>query len=115
MMRWAKRWFSIGSGSRQARKPRPVKRIRLQVEALEDRVVPTLQVLSPADPTLFATGAGGGLSGSGRTISDDGRFVVYGSGDNVVPGDHNYSGDVFVRDLQTGAVTLVSVNLQGTT
>jgi hypothetical protein len=41
--------------------------------------------------------------------------VVFGGGDNIIPGDHNYAPDVFVRDLQTGNVTLVSVNTNGTT
>jgi Tol biopolymer transport system component len=89
-------------------------RRRLELELLEDRLAPALQVLSLADPSLFATGAAGDLSGPGRTISDDGRFVVYDGGDNVVPNDHNYTTDVFVRDLQTGAATLVSVNQAGT-
>src|SRR5262249_22694554 len=94
---------------------RPRLRARLLLEKLEDRVVPTLQTLSLADPQLLATVAGGGLNGIGRSISDDGRYVVFGGGDNIVSGDHNYAPDVFVRDLQTGAVTLVSVNSAGTT
>jgi Tol biopolymer transport system component len=93
----------------------PSRRARPRLEALEDRLAPALQVLSVADPNLFGTAAGGTLSGVGRTISDDGRYVVYSGGDNVVPGDHNYNDDVFVRDLQTGAATLVSVNTSGTT
>jgi Tol biopolymer transport system component len=81
---------------------------------LEDRLAPALQALSLADPSLLATGAGGTVSMIGRTISDDGRYVVFDAGDNIVPGDHNYAPDVFVRDLQTGTVTLVSVNTRGT-
>jgi hypothetical protein len=114
MMRWASRWFKSKSSNRPTSRPRPFLRARPRLEALEERVVPTLQALSLADPTLLAMGAVGGLTQTGRTISDDGRYVVYTGGDNVVAGDHNYLDDVFVRDLQTGAATLVSVNTQGT-
>jgi Tol biopolymer transport system component len=47
-------------------------------------------------------------------ISADGRFVAFtSSADNLVAGDTNKSQDVFVRDLQTGTTTLVSVNTSG--
>ena len=43
-------------------------------------------------------------------MSDDGRYVVFDSyADNLVDNDTNESSDVFVRDLQTGTTTLVSV------
>jgi Tol biopolymer transport system component len=51
---------------------------------------------------------------SGTSISADGRFVVFGSlATNLVPGDTNGTTDVFVRDLQLGKTTLVSVNSNG--
>jgi hypothetical protein len=105
----------IRSSQKPCTTPIRSRRARPRLELLEDRVAPAVQALSLADPNLYATGAGGILSGVGRTISDDGRYVVYDGGDNVVPGDHNYAYDVFVRDVQTGAPTLVSVNLNGTT
>lgn len=47
-------------------------------------------------------------------ISGNGRYVVFTSGaDNLVPGDTNRASDVFVRDLQLGTTTLVSVNTNG--
>ena len=47
----------------------------------------------------------------GRSYSDDGRYLVFGSrAANLVSDDINNDADVFVRDRQTGAVTLVSRN-----
>jgi hypothetical protein len=54
-------------------------------------------------------GCGDGASPS-ATMSPDGRFVVFVSlADNLVPGDTNGIADVFLRDLQAGTTTLVSV------
>jgi Tol biopolymer transport system component len=47
-------------------------------------------------------------------ISADGRFVAFGlDAANLVPGDTNDSGDVFVRDRQTGRTTRISVTARG--
>jgi Tol biopolymer transport system component len=47
-------------------------------------------------------------------ISSDGRYVAFTSmADNLVPGDTNEDQDVFVRDVQAGTTTLVSVNSSG--
>ncbi|HUL50970.1 MAG TPA: hypothetical protein VLU94_00150, partial [Candidatus Nitrosotalea sp.] len=48
------------------------------------------------------------------SISGDGRYVAFSStADNLVPGDTNKVEDVFVRDLQTGTTTLVSLSTNG--
>jgi Tol biopolymer transport system component len=48
------------------------------------------------------------------SLSDDGRYVAFTSGaSNLIPGDDNGQGDVFVRDRQTGVTTLVSVGENG--
>lgn len=48
-------------------------------------------------------------------ITDDGRYVVFRTmAGNAVPTDTNGADDVFVRDLQANATTLVSVNQAGT-
>jgi Tol biopolymer transport system component len=48
------------------------------------------------------------------TISQDGRFVGFTSGaSDLVPGDDNNSTDVFLYDIQSGALTLLSVNQAG--
>ena len=50
-----------------------------------------------------------------RTISADGRFVVYeSSASDLVVNDLNGHEDVFVCDMKTGTTTLVSVNRAGT-
>lgn len=50
----------------------------------------------------------------GSTISANGRFVAFDSyTDGLVPGDTSGLNDVFVRDLQTGQLSLVSVNAAG--
>ena len=47
-------------------------------------------------------------------ISDDGRFVVFRSAaTNLVPDDFNWEWDVFIRDLQAGVTTRVSVSTDG--
>ena len=51
---------------------------------------------------------------SNPKISDDGRFVAFASSaPNLVPGDTNNGSDVFVRDVQTGTTTRVSVGPGG--
>lgn len=60
-----------------------------------------------------------GVQGNGDSfdaaVSVDGRFVAFSSAaSNLVPGDTNGVDDVFVRDLETGAITCVSVGSDGT-
>jgi hypothetical protein len=48
-------------------------------------------------------------------ISGNGRYVVFTSAaSNLAKNDTNFSSDVFIRDLQTGSNSLVSVNSAGT-
>jgi Tol biopolymer transport system component len=48
------------------------------------------------------------------SISADGRFVAFTSdASNIVPGDTNNTGDIFVRDLLTNTTTCVSVDSAG--
>jgi uncharacterized repeat protein (TIGR01451 family) len=52
---------------------------------------------------------------SAPVLSADGRFVAFESfASDLVANDTNNDGDVFVRDLQAGTTTLVSVNSGGT-
>ena len=56
-----------------------------------------------------AAGAGVQLSSEDARISGDGRFVTFASySDSLVPNDQNGSRDVFVKDLSTGRIALVS-------
>ncbi len=69
--------------------------------------------------TLVSTpgsgGAGNEASGFGSLdISADGRFVAFDSvASNLVPGDENGVRDIFMRDMQTGAIALVSTSAAG--
>jgi Ca2+-binding RTX toxin-like protein len=62
--------------------------------------------------TLASSSASGELGNGFNTnaaISGNGRYVVFESGaTNLVPGDLNGTGDVFRKDLETGAIVLVS-------
>ena len=62
--------------------------------------------------------ATGGVQADGRSfvpaVSADGRYAAfYSDATNLVTGDGNNSRDVFVRDLQTGETTRVSVESGG--
>ncbi len=61
------------------------------------------------------TGIGGGNSNSyGGTISTNGRYVVFASdASDLVAGDTNNVTDVFLRDMQAGTTTLISVATNG--
>jgi Tol biopolymer transport system component len=49
------------------------------------------------------------------TVSADGRYIAFTSvANDLVPNDQNNQPDVFVRDLQTGVTSLVSINLAHT-
>lgn len=66
--------------------------------------------------TRASVGVGGveAPDGGGGKISGDGRFVVFTSySANLVAGDTNGTGDVFVRDRQTSTTTRVSVGAGG--
>jgi Tol biopolymer transport system component len=60
---------------------------------------------------------GGDPDGGGSfdpSISADGRFVAFwSSASNLVPGDHNFRQDVFVRDLRNKTTRRVSVDTTG--
>ena len=56
-----------------------------------------------------ADGSGVSLGSEDASVSGDGRFVVFTSySDALVPGDTNGTRDIFVKDLYTGAIALVS-------
>lgn len=65
--------------------------------------------------SVGTNGANADAPSAEEVISADGRFVAFSStADNLVPGDNNSARDVFIRDLQAGTTTLVSVNNPGT-
>ena len=65
--------------------------------------------------SVDSNGNQGNSSSSSPSISADGRYVAFQSqSSNLVAGDTNNSGDVFVHDLQTGKTSRVSVDSSGT-
>jgi Tol biopolymer transport system component len=73
-----------------------------------------------AGTTVLVSVNGAGTNSGNRlsvlpSVSADGRFVAFQSNaSDLVANDTNGTADVFVRDLQTGTTTLVSVNRTGT-
>jgi len=64
--------------------------------------------------SVDSLGAQGNGFSTVPAISGDGRVVGFESGsDNLVAGDTNFYGDVFVHDRQTGATSRVSVDSLG--
>src|SRR5262245_14091923 len=101
-----RRWLGWLMSRPVHRRPRP------SVETLEDRIVPVVQPLTLADPSLYGVG---GLGASTQpSISADGQLIAFvSSADNLVPNDTNGQPDAFVYNRSTGAVTLVSVGVDG--
>ena len=69
--------------------------------------------------TLLSINQGRTASGHGLSkepsVDQNGRFASFSSTANdLVSGDANNSSDVFVRDLQAGPITLLSMNAAGT-
>jgi Ca2+-binding RTX toxin-like protein len=71
---------------------------------------------APAFKLVSSTAAGAGvqLGSEDASVSGDGRFVVFTSySDALVAGDSNGTRDIFVKDLNTGAIALVSKSAAG--
>lgn len=75
---------------------------------VRDRVAGTTEGISVVPGVEF------GNTSDAPSISADGRYVAFESWeDDVVPGDTNFSFDIFVRDRTTGTVERVSVSSAG--
>lgn len=69
----------------------------------------TFAAESVVPPDVAGSAATGAGMAAAPRISADGRWVVFSSeAGNLVPGDHNNSADVFLRDRQAGTTLLVS-------
>jgi Ca2+-binding RTX toxin-like protein len=81
-----------------------------------DVFVRDLQSQTTTLVTVNKDGTDSGNYGSSNPVfSADGRFVAFSShAVDLVVTDTNYMANVFVRDLQLGTTTLVSVNIDGT-
>lgn len=74
-----------------------------------------LRIISVERVSVDSQGNEGNGGSSGLlSISADGRFVAFTSrASNLVAGDNNGVGDVFVHDRQTGQTTRVSISFNG--
>lgn len=89
-----------------------------------DRVTGDLQLVADGDIVSNADGSTLVRGASNPSISDDGRFVAFSTGQRLVAGDTNDNVDVYVRDMDvplqpdriaSGAYTLVSARDGGST
>ncbi len=70
----------------------------------------TIQLVSTS-----TTGEQGKWDSGNAHFSADGRYVVFTSYANLIaPSDNTYSPQIFIKDLQTGAIQCVSTNAAGT-
>lgn len=92
---------------------------RLPLVALASTVCAVPVHASPGDTRLVSRSAvtdqaATGYLDTGKSISADGRYVVFVSWDpSLVPGDTNGAADIFVRDRRTGLVERVNVSSSG--
>ena len=92
------RWNGIGQP------PPPYSEVLLR-----DLTAGTTQLVSVHSGTQFGTSFS-----DWPDVSGDGRYVAFSSGaSDLVAGDQNDQGDVFVRDVQTQTTTRVSVDANG--
>ncbi len=78
---------------------------------VRDRVTGMVERVSVSSEGVEGKGESGrqGFRARQRTISADGRFVVFDSrAPNLVPGDDNEAADTFVRDRATGTTTRIT-------
>ncbi len=77
-----------------------------------------MAVPAMAGTTELVSISSDGVQGNGWSlqskISADGRFILfYSTSGNLVPNDTNGTGDMFVRDLETGTTERVSISSDG--
>ena len=63
--------------------------------------------------SVNSAGQQGDSSSHAPAISADGRFVVFHANSSLAPEDTNQQTDVYVRDVQAGITTLVSIGFDG--
>jgi hypothetical protein len=89
-----------------------------------DRLTGDLQLVADGDIVSNADGSTLVRGASNPSISDDGRYVVFSTGQRLVAGDTNDNVDVYVRDMSiplapdrvgSGAYSLVSAKDGGST
>ena len=71
-------------------------------------------LVSVSDAAAPAGVTGSSDSAASQFTADGQRLLFFSLAANLVPNDTNRAFDVFLRDLNTGITTLVSVNRDGT-
>lgn len=97
---------------------RPVRALAARTAAAAAALLlPAPALAAPGVTSAVSVSSAGVVGDSGSNYADmtpDGRFVSFASmASNLVPGDTNGVGDVFVRDRRSGATERVSVGLKG--
>ncbi|SCG72166.1 WD40-like Beta Propeller Repeat [Micromonospora inositola] len=81
---------------------------------VRDRATGTTERVSVATGGAQSTGAQFTVNSTDPVISADGRYVAFVSdAANLVPGDTNFTDDVFLRDRTAGTTTRISVSTAG--
>ena len=63
--------------------------------------------------SVSSEGQQGDSSSHAPAISGDGRFIVFHANSSLAPEDTNETTDVYLRDVQAGTTTLVSIGFDG--
>src|SRR2546423_1869643 len=105
-----RRWLFSSVKERESRlgRSRRAAKVRPRLEHLEDRTL--------LATTLVSTGANGigNLDSQTPSISADGRYVAFLSlANNLLAANTNGVQEVYLKDTQTGAVSLVSSGVNG--
>jgi Tol biopolymer transport system component len=81
---------------------------------MRDMTTGMTELISQRDPGVQSESGSGISSLSPPSISADGRWVAFASyAPDLIPNDTNNTSDVFVRDLMTGSIVLVSAGTDG--
>ncbi len=83
-------------------------------DVISEALTPDPVRISVTDTGVQGNGYDGTPGSSNASFSADGRYVVFQSyAGNLVDGDNTWTWDIFVKDLQTGAIQRVSTDSTG--
>jgi hypothetical protein len=95
--------------AKKTRKAPPTRLRRAFLESLEERSMLAIDLVSASVSGVISNGLVENVS-----VSGDGRWVAFDStATNLTPADTNSIYDVFLKDMDTGTVTLVSTSSAG--
>src|SRR6476646_946889 len=109
-------WWIFLCAIRKPARPCALRSIRAEHRemVLQDLFHPSRQMGTTTLVSVDSSGAQDNGFSADPSISANGQYVAfYSSATNLVPGDTNAGFDVFVRDMQSGTTTRVSVDSSG--